>query len=214
VNDEEALVRALVNDLEDEALLSVFFDWLEDNGTAGGIARLSTRTWGSREQSHVFVSSATQVTVQTMVAGRALWKSLLLPGLLEDGEGNLAPYWKRQAAERCQSINAWDKLRSLVLAAPSCGVEQAGVYGVSSHTHSLRDREGLLSATWTNPRAAEHPVQVELLLAYGGLIALADLLPSQVAPPPKAPTTRAASATAVGESESDDSEGSRRMALT
>jgi hypothetical protein len=177
VNDEEALIRAVVSDPQDEVLLSVFFDWLEDNGAVGGVARFTTRDSFGPDRSHLFVYSATQLTVVRTDLDDPVWQSLPLPTLLQGSETGVAPRWEARAAKRVQIINTWDKLMALARTAPSCGEERFS--GRLFYEHSLCDRENRLSATWYSSLPAEYLAQAQLVSTYESLIVLADLRPEQ-----------------------------------
>jgi hypothetical protein len=180
VNDEEALVRSLVLTPGDEGLLSVFFDWLEDRGVAGGVVWFHTAPAFSEPLSYLFVYSEATVTVATAYGATTPWRWLPLPNFMSRAVSTSAVItWERLAAERAKPINTWEDLRRLALAAPNC--HTPGVADGTIYRHELRDREVSLAVSWHNPNATDHPAQRTLISAYGGLIALANLLPNQVA---------------------------------
>jgi uncharacterized protein (TIGR02996 family) len=207
MTDEDAFIQALISDPGDKGLRMAFADWLEEHGTSGGLALFGSQPAFSHGRDYLIIYSLRKVIVATAVqvsreaersdlsslhgrkdrwafvwvAGRGtttLSRSLPLPGLINHAEELYVPKWKSLAAARCKAIDSWHKLKALAVAGVSCFTE--GMLDGVSYRHSFWDRETNIHAGWMNPNPKDHRPQTQLISLYGGLIVLADLLPTRL----------------------------------
>jgi uncharacterized protein (TIGR02996 family) len=173
MNDEEALIRALIDTPDDAGIRSVFSDWLEEQGATGGVARLWFRHVPAPARTYTFVYSVGKVVVAISTHGLDLRRSLPRPGFLNEAEDPHPPRWKVIAAERCKAVENWEGLRDLALAAR--GREGSSSTDRTTFRHTLWGRVSPVEGRW------DDPAPTPLVSIYYSLIALAGLLPRDIA---------------------------------
>jgi uncharacterized protein (TIGR02996 family) len=182
MNDEETLLRAVLEQPDDPATRAVFADWLEEQGQGGGIISFSSP--GGSGASHVYtiVYGSTLVAIATVLrrvhrVATPVWRCGPLAGFSKKPTDRVLERWESFAAERCQTIDSWAKVKALALAAPDCGIP---FNEESAYRHTLWDRTTNLEARWDYPSDTHAPTQTALIAAYHSMIALAALLPTQI----------------------------------
>jgi uncharacterized protein (TIGR02996 family) len=179
MNDEEAILRAVLEHPEDIATRAIFGDWLEEQGQEGGIVSFSSTTAFGVSHSYTIVYGPTLVAVSTVLqrahrVAQPAWRCGPLAAFGNKPTDQVAR-WELPAVRRCQKIDSWAKVKALAVGALRCDGHTPG--GTSYH-HILWDRSMTLDVTWS-ANASDHP-QGTLITAYHSLIALAALLPTQI----------------------------------
>ncbi|HYT88049.1 MAG TPA: TIGR02996 domain-containing protein [Gemmataceae bacterium] len=178
MNDEEALLRTVLEQPDDPATRAIFADWLEEQGQGGGIIFLATVGDLRYSHSYTIVYGATLVAMATVLqlphqVARPAWRCCPLADFSNEPTDHLLERWEVLAAERCRGIDSWAKVKALATAAP---VQASGAAGSRYH-HALWDRTTTLEAAWNG---LGNGPQTTLIAAYHSLIALAALLPTQI----------------------------------
>jgi uncharacterized protein (TIGR02996 family) len=182
MNDEEALLRAVLERPDEEGTRAIFGDWLEEQGQGGGIVAVANTYGPSETHYYRFVYGPALVAVCTRFraahqVSTTFQRCYSLSRFATEAEDPSVEAWRTLGARRCLSIDNWAKVKALALAAPDCGEHR---WGDASYHHSFWDRDTAIEATWHGPNSREHPSQAVLIAAYHSLIALAELLPSQI----------------------------------
>lgn len=155
-----------------------------------GVARLIECRSFSTERLHTFVFSADKVCVTTVRGATSLWYSIPQYGYV-NGSPDLSklesePFIPGDAERRSTTLPlslpgmpselaTWEALVAKARAAPSC--ETSTLDGIS-YRHRVRAQRVAINVAWRNP-GREHPVQAQLLNAYGKLLDVADLFPEE-----------------------------------